>query len=199
MQKDSFSRDQVVSIIDSVMKKMAVPTATQDEVIAQELLSLHKLLDMFRQELIDVYPGEILDKHIPDAAGELDAVITMTEEATNTIMTACDGIQQIFPEMNDDTSTKVGMEIIRIIEACTFQDLTGQRLTKVMKFLKEIDGKTVLLLDVMKQRLGFSGPYKRDTDQANVANDDHTLMNGPQLPGQGLSQDDIDALLSDFN
>jgi chemotaxis protein CheZ len=85
-----------------------------------------------------------------------------------------------------------------IVEACTFQDLTGQRITKIIKSLKEIDTKTLDLMRILEDRFATVTKSKPVEKPISV-NDKDSLLNGPQLPGQGISQEEIDKLLSDFN
>ena len=78
----------------------------------------------------------------------------------------------------------------RIYEACSFQDITGQRITKVVATLKTIDAKVAQIVGA------FSG---RRTDEAPAVPVLAMLENGPQLPGQAMDQSDIDKLLASFD
>jgi chemotaxis protein CheZ len=83
----------------------------------------------------------------------------------------------------------------KIYEACNFQDITGQRITKVVMTLKHIDTKVGALLTALGDELG---PTKIGDDtmvQQPPHDNPASLLNGPQLPGRGVDQDHIDRLL----
>ncbi len=79
----------------------------------------------------------------------------------------------------------------RIYEACSFQDITGQRITKVVGTLKTIEAKVAHILHV------FAGHATADPRPPPVQ--EGSLLNGPQLPAQAMGQSDIDALLASFD
>jgi chemotaxis protein CheZ len=77
-----------------------------------------------------------------------------------------------------------------IFTACSFQDITGQRITKVVRSLKFVEERVNALI-------GMWGRDELAATQAEAApvDADKALLNGPQLAGQGVSQDDVDRLL----
>ncbi|MCC7259436.1 MAG: protein phosphatase CheZ, partial [Alphaproteobacteria bacterium] len=79
----------------------------------------------------------------------------------------------------------------KIYEACTFQDLTGQRVNKVIKILKEVDARIARMLQLFGGDAAVTALPRRDERTG-----DERLLNGPQLPDQAPSQDDIDALFA---
>jgi chemotaxis protein CheZ len=90
----------------------------------------------------------------------------------------------------------------QIYEACGFQDITGQRISKVVRALKEIEAKVDALTlafgdEDETQRLERQERRKRrreqEHDQAVAAGD---VREGPQLPSSAVNQNDIDALFA---
>ena len=145
-------------------------------------------------------PGDISRDHIPGATDELDAVVNLTEEATNKIMNACDQVQNDISGLPDDMQSRLQEHLTNIFEACTFQDITGQRISKVIAALKKIDGKTQDMMAVLQTHFPESGQQKITRPSAPTAvGDPDSLMNGPQLPGKGVSQDDSDRILQEFD
>lgn len=123
-------------------------------------------------------PSFHLHHDIPKMRAELEEVIALTEKATLDIIKVLESKNQAFPE-----------EVSQILHSLTFQDITGQRITKVLKFLKELEKS---LEEVEKAgAISFGAPK---TSQASVS-DKESLLNGPQLPGEGVSQKDIDKYL----
>ena len=78
-----------------------------------------------------------------------------------------------------------------IYEACSFQDITGQRISKVVATLKAIDAKVAHIVAAFTPELD-------DADALPEMPADAELLNGPQLPVHAMDQSDIDRLLADF-
>lgn len=188
----SYKREQVIEIVSSVIQRMSTPQATLDDGLVLELHALKDVIDGLKLELQQAHPVGIQD-HIPGTTNELDAIVAMTESATNTIMEACESIQKTLHEVPYGKAVELENEIIRIVEACTFQDITGQRITKITKALSAIEKRANELADILEKN------FASDPANTNPApGESDSLMNGPQLPGQGISQDDIDKLLDDL-
>ena len=79
----------------------------------------------------------------------------------------------------------------RIYEACSFQDITGQRITKVVGTLKTIEAKVV-------QIVATFGNGDRQTPVELAVEGAAELLNGPQHPAVAMDQSDIDKLLASF-
>ena len=194
---DTYSRDQVVSIINSVIGKVSSTQEIPREVICNELTSLKNAIVDLRYQLHAVQPSDISQTDIPNAKDELDAVVDATEKATHTIMDSCEKILAGVASANSEITKKTEAEIVRIYEACTFQDITGQRIKKVVKTLKKIDENVSSILVVLDGQLS-SPDFKHDAKKTDLANAT-TLMNGPALPQNAMSQEEIDKLLASFD
>lgn len=189
-----YSRDQVKQVLSSVMGKMQSEKPLPVNLIYDELAALAKSIDDLHADIAATKGHHVGGTYVPTATDELDAVIGSTEEASADIMDACEAIQGIAAEFGDK-----GAEIVshtnKIFEACSFQDITGQRITKVVKTLKDIENTVDDLLNLF----GPSGKTHQANDIEDNRAEDEKLMNGPQLVGQGVTQDDIDKLLAEFD
>jgi chemotaxis protein CheZ len=156
-----------------------------------ELLGLARVIEQTRTDIASIRAEEIKSKHIPSATDELDAITAATEEATGSIMDSCEKIQTLVTG-HETLGAPVGDEVTKIFEACTFQDITGQRISKVIKALKSIDEKVAALLKTLS-----TGDLAKDVaiPPSDEPTGEAALLNGPQLKGQGVSQDDIDRLM----
>jgi chemotaxis protein CheZ len=193
MSEQGYGRDQVVKIINSVLQKVE----SGDDgrlVIFRELKQLQKIIDDARKELGAARAGDIKDKHIPTATDELDAVVAATAEATGTIMDSCDVIIEKAGEAGA-IGQSIKDEVTKIYEACSFQDITGQRITKVVTTLRTIEEKVSKLVAVLSDKLPVEMPAGEEEDK-RVG--DERLKNGPQMPDKAISQADIDKMLEDF-
>jgi len=159
--------------------------------ICAELENLASYINNARHEIAALRPTDINTDHIPRATDELDAVVGATEEATNKIMDICDEIGEVVGSCSPEIAAKLNDFTTRIFEACNFQDITGQRITKVVQTLKQIDVKVTDLLKI------FGNGTAADKDSLAVRTGEAALLNGPALPQDAVDQDDIDRLMSD--
>ncbi len=192
--KSDIGRDQVVKIINSVIEKVEAAEDVSREHIYQELRALHNLIEETRKEISASRASDIAGTHIPDATDELDEVIAATEIATGTIMDSCDVVTAYGEKVGSPHREILIIEVTKILEACSFQDITGQRINKVVKSIKQIDEKISKLMAVLEDKIpGIPSSVLQDTREG-----DARLLNGPQMPDKAISQNDIDKLLADL-
>jgi len=187
----AYTRKEVVEIIRTVLgsiDKNSEPTAK----LHNELSTLVSYIENMRSELAHMRSIEISHHHIPTAADELDAVVGETASATGTIMDACEKIEKVADSLTSPVSDDLANAVTSIYEACGFQDITGQRITKVVKTLKHIEAKVTEIINAF----GHSG---EESESKITDNDEKSLMQGPQIGDLASSQDDIDKLLASFD
>lgn len=192
----AYKKDDVLKIINSVIEKVGKGGDPSKESIYRELSELQSIIQETRQGVAPPGASDITDKHIPVATDELDAVIESTAEATGTIMDACEAIEEHAAKIGGDQGDAIATQITKIYEACSFQDITGQRITKVVDALKSIETKVGALMGMLGSGDQSAPAVSQAADTEEKTDDD--LLNGPQLPGGGISQDDIDKLLEEF-
>lgn len=176
-----------------------------DSFVRKELEKMSREIISGKNELLELMGGAEDDpEHIGNASTQLGAVVKHTEEATNVIMDSVDEIQEAFHKADPDLESKVAAASARIYEACNFQDITGQRITKVLKALEYTEQK-ILSLAAMFGGLPEGaelpeGIVKTSAGKAAADTlDEKDLLNGPQLPDEAPSQDDIDKLFASLN
>ena len=197
-EQQSYERDQVVEIINSVVSKIEnVGGDATTTGIFKELKTLQRIIDEARNEIGLTRPADIKDKHIPTATDELDAVVESTAEATGTIMDSGELIMEKAGELGGDAGDAITAEVMKIFEACSFQDITGQRITKVVTTLKTIEDKVAKLIDVLGEKLPIEEQGEEDPDAGKTI--EEKLLNGPQMPDKAITQGDIDKLLEEFD
>lgn len=119
---------------------------------------------------------------------ELEAVVQATEAAANTIMEAAEAIQDWVAGGGQDASAvaAIAARVNSIFEACSFQDVTGQRIRRAIQHLQQVE----TMLDSMIPDGTAKDPAKPTLQIA-------TAMRTVEKPSGGdLGQDDIDALLN---
>lgn len=191
------SAEDITSIVRQVVASLSGDVTSTDLKFYAELEDLASFIRRAKQEIAAIKPKDISANHIPHATDELDAVVGATEEATNKIMDVCDQISTIAGTCPPEANEQLIACTTRIFEACNFQDITGQRITKVVQALKHIDAKIEALLKVLGEEI-----HKGDGDhhgaKGEMSPEDHerSLLNGPQLPQNAIDQAAIDRLLS---
>lgn len=205
---------EILTAIQDLRQMTQSSTIETVEACRKELsdaLAMRSELDIMKDaitrtktEIATLYRSENTGNGMRRVAGELDAVVDSTEQATSTILGAIEEIETNASMLRAMRTSAAGRENIDAImervviayEACNFQDLTGQRISKivgVLKFVEEHLDRMIEAwggLDSFKDVLGVDGPARPDI------NDERSLLNGPRLdddPGH-VDQGDIDAL-----
>jgi chemotaxis protein CheZ len=113
------------------------PTINAD--IYRELRRIAEYLARLQDELGALQPAELHRVHLPVAGKELAGVVQATEAATNGIMEYAEAV--ISAEFRDLTTHKafVNARMLGMMEACSFQDLTGQRIARVREALEHVE------------------------------------------------------------
>jgi chemotaxis regulatin CheY-phosphate phosphatase CheZ len=168
---------------------------THIRILRQELQEMSAYIQQTRKEISVLCPADTGSSRIMAATGELDAIVSATERATSDILNAAEQISSVMGRMpRDETNTPLCEEIERqtteILTACSFQDITGQRTTKVVNTLRYIEKRLSSMLDIWAAGAMGPVPDKGLTDERPDAH----LLNGPS--SEGVSQDDVDALLA---
>lgn len=166
-----------------------------------EIAQMVRKIGQAKMEIASIKHPDAVGDRMDAATNELDAILIATETSTHDILAASERIEgsirrmtSLRPEDQEllKLSEDVAGEIIRIFEACNFQDITGQRITKVVKTIKFIEQRILAIIEIWGREAFADLPESNAADAD--ADDDRRLMNGPQLPNQGISQDDINAL-----
>jgi len=186
---DQVSLADVADVARSLMQTLRGDIATGDARLRAELGSLVAFIETAKREIAAVQPGDIPNRHIPAATDELDAIVKATEAATQSILDVAEKVGQVAQQVGGEPAEQLNLLTTKIFEASNFQDITGQRITKVVRTLREIENKVIAMAHAVGQDIGGSRMPAEDTRTG-----DARLLNGPQLPEVASSQSDIDAL-----
>jgi len=165
-----------------------------------ELDLIQDAITRTKQEIATVHVTGFEGPEMARVTNELDAIVGGTESATDTILSNAEEIDQLAstlaPRLKDEQNQQLVQDmqerVIKIFEACNFQDLTGQRITKVVGTLKFIETHIVRMMEIWGGLDAF-----KDIEAETIAQrqGDTRLLNGPKIAGEAghASQDDIDA------
>ncbi len=189
---------EMAEIVRSIVGTLHGDLTAGEAAVYNELDGLAQIIRNAKAEIAEIRPDEISSRHLPVAQDELDAVVSATEAATHSIMAAAEKIEATAAAIGGEHADALSEAVTSIYEACGFQDITGQRITKVVRTLREIEAKVAALLAAFGEDIRPAKPAA--PPEAAPADDampsDKALLNGPQLPAAAISQDDIDAILS---
>lgn len=193
---------EIVEVVESVMASVSGDLSTVNHDLFHEIEALAGFIRTAKAEVASLRPDEIKNRHLATAADELEVIVDQTEVATNSIVTAAETIEQLCEEMEPALAEKVTKAVTAVYEACGFQDLTGQRIGKVVAALQHIEHRIEGLLQAFGTEFEAGGqgdakpsPSPLGPPPGKAARPDEDLMSGPQKPGEAKTQDEIDALL----
>jgi chemotaxis protein CheZ len=189
----------VAGVVRAVLSTMRGDLSASETGLLCEVEELASTLANARAEIAALRADDINDSHIPSATDELDAIVEHTAVATNSILECCEKLDELAPTLSGDAARVVQDVTMRVYEACGFQDITGQRITKVVAALQAIERKVSHIIQVFGRDDFAAAPPAAATSEAPSALDPASLMNGPQLPASAMGQSDIDALLASFD
>ena len=197
----SIGIDEVRSVVESIMDAARHELSNADNAVLPEILGLSEYIEGTKREIAALRPDEVKNEHLPTAADELDEIVAETADATHRIMDAAEAIMGVMGNVDDATGEILGDASNKIFEACSFQDITGQRVTKVVKALKEIESKVDSLIEALGDEISaYKDANPEQTKPAETPEpseiSDASLLDGPQLSGDAMSQDEIDKLLN---
>ena len=167
--------NEIYSTVKSIMDTLV---STKDELKAISELAQERDVDGFT-----------------DVEDTLVAIVNDTERATNVILDNVDKITEAIdnnasPNEHEKLNDYIQRVATDIILACSFQDITGQRIQKIVDVINEVDTKIHFIESKLSNNSTHLTEYSRE-DQKRRG-----LLNGPALPNSdsSVTQNDIDDL-----
>lgn len=168
--------------------------------IKAEMDEIYEAIAETKREIATLHVNGLHSAEMNRVTDELDAIVHGTEQATEQILAAAENIDdnanklaKVLTGEEDQWTHEIQESVVSMFEACNFQDLTGQRITKVVNVLKFIEERIVSMMEIWGgidhfQEIEVTNPLEKTGDEA--------LLNGPALGDEDgvASQDDIDAL-----
>ncbi len=168
------------------------------DLLKRELYGLFKYIQRVREEIAAINQPAAPGLHFNSMSEQLDAIVKATEEATHTIMEAMEKNDDIVTKLRENITDEEQLALLDqistngndVFEACSFQDITGQRVTKVVKSVTYVEDRVNALIEVWG---------KEEIDRIEVKpeeekTEDEELLHGPALEGEGITQAEIDKL-----
>ncbi len=172
---------------------------TELNMLKTELKIFSTSIEQTKQEIAALRPPQSEDDRLIAVTYELDAIVSATERATNTILETAEKIDTLAGNIKaqiggqdshlSQLAEDISEAVVNIFESCNFQDITGQRITKVVNTLKYVEERVNAMINIWGEDSFADVEVPVDT-----RDEDKKLLNGPQLENKGISQDEIDSL-----
>lgn len=159
-----------------------------DSSLQTELRGILLKIEQLRDDISKVHAQDISLNRIPEVGKELSEIVTATEGATNSIMEAAESVLAASDLSESDFRELVEDKMMIIFEACSFQDITGQRVNKVVETIEVIEERINVLCEMMDATLDNPGHVLSDKEKERK----EQLLNGPS--SDGIDQSAIDAM-----
>ncbi len=202
---DSIALEDLVHTMEGLLTIPSLSSGTIRTEIERMLGSIHAVREASRTLALDSHR----ERELAEVTDTLELIVTSTEEATDSILDATEAIQSLMAESTDPQKDAILDCCMRIMEACNFQDLTGQRVQKLLATFTFIESR----LNQLKRFLEdgtlptpLAETFQEPSTSSSVSSSSHNparaqeeaagLLNGPQTPDSAPSQADIDALFS---
>ncbi len=192
-QKPDLEPEMVAEVVRAVLTTISDELTAKEATLLREVEELARTIATAKTEIAALRVDDITGHDIPFATDELDAIVGHTAQATHAILESCETLDEVAGTITGDPAVKLQDATTRIYEACSFQDITGQRITKIVTTLKTIEGKVAHIIATFGP--GITHAAKHAGNQVLTEAD---LLNGPQRPEHAMDQSDIDRLLASF-
>jgi chemotaxis protein CheZ len=170
--------------------------------LKRELVGLFGHLNKLRRELASLHGGE--EHNFISMSETLDDIVKNTENASNTILESMESIDETVNTLRGSSDPKVlaacesiNDRVNQVFEACSFQDLTGQRINRLVKGLTFIEERVNAMIRVWgRDEISKVIDEVKQEQAATVKTEDQTLLHGPQSESKAIDQTEVDKLFS---
>lgn len=202
VQRKVFRIEELVGTARAVPSQHSARSSAAESAptIYGELAAIQEVVARNKRELSALI-NDGNERRMSRAAGELGAAVEGMEKATQKILASAEAIDEcaraLASALTDDyhhgLAQDVQDHVVRVYEACNFQDLAGQRIGKVIATLIMVEEQLAAMIE----------RYQSNGDASRPAGETHRtyagdFINGPRLDGDTghVSQQDIDAMFA---
>ncbi len=191
-KRENVTFHDIISLAEVAAQSLQGFFQAMDAKVYRELREIAGYIESMRHEIGALQVNDLKNSRIPAAGEELGAIVQATEAATNTIMECAEALMGADASDPDAYKALVDEKMMVIFEACSFQDITGQRIAKVVETLQHIEERVSRFADVMQAKdiQGFLTEQERERAERK----EKFLLHGPQLAGAGVDQSMVDEM-----
>lgn len=195
---DSSEVLEAINALGHKLDRFLTSDHTQIEAIHVELSDIAGRIKATKVEMAALRHPLAKEDTFLEASQHLAAIVASTESATNTIIQAAEEVDDIASELRAQISDgyqssrlkDLHEATLKIFEACNFQDLTGQRITKVIQTMTFIEERVNSMMSLWNSKEFEAMPLPPSLHKK----DEGLELHGPGQDKSTISQSDIDAL-----
>jgi chemotaxis protein CheZ len=182
----------VVALAEITAESFSAFFQSMDATIYKELREIANYITTMKSEIGALQANDLRSKRIPAAGRELDLIVQQTEDATNTIMGCAEAIMAADAKDLATYKAFVDDKAMLLFEACSFQDLTGQRVRKVVETLNQIEMRVARFAAAInaEDMKGFAD----EAERKRAERAEKLMLHGPQESSQAIKQTSVDAM-----
>ena len=173
-----------------------------DHQLQTEVRSLIHYIQRLREEIAGIAQESEGATTFEGMADRLDAIVKSTADATEAILGAAEAIDEQVaklrehpePAQIDGLCDAITEKTMAAMEACSFQDLTGQRISKIITSLRFVEDRVNNMADICGRKEILE--LGQEVGSAPQQIDGGVVLDGPQSDEDAISQDEIDQLFS---
>ncbi|KTS20396.1 hypothetical protein NS228_27990 [Methylobacterium indicum] len=150
-----------------------------------DLIEMAKAISRTKSEIAAIHTPEQDQSQLGAASEALDGIVRTTERATSDILQAAEEVQEVawtLRETGADSSVcdRLDHNATQIYTACSFQDLTAQRTSRIVNTLRYLEQRLTAMIEIW------------------ASEDDPPAQAGQraEMPGTALDQDDVDEIVA---
>jgi chemotaxis protein CheZ len=130
--------DEFRRFVDRRIAELSMEIHATVQLVDYSETNLSAKLASIHEQIAHVVAAPVAATH--NSGVELEAVVQATENAANQIMEAAEAIASWLQAGGDPAALPaVTQQVNAIFEACTFQDLTGQRVRRAIEHLQQVE------------------------------------------------------------
>lgn len=174
--------------------------STEMQTLHVEIAALMQRIEQTKYEVANLVNTRVSSRRIDVVKDELGSVVADTEGATATILEAMERIDAAARHIKANSQKVVNQEwadevldqVVKVFEACNFQDLTGQRINKVVNTLKFIEERVASIIAVIGEDV--FADFDGSADKTDHPDGLEKTLSQPTKDAERVSQEDIDKL-----
>lgn len=188
------------------LESMMVQTreAQEKDRLRMDLLEMSRAISRTRHEISTLRPQGAQPNELGVASEALDAIVRTTERATSDILEAAECIQEAAWTLREEGASEAMCDELDrratdIYTACSFQDLTAQRTTRIVDTLRFLEGRINAMIEIWGDGEAPGGANEEAQDNTNdAAGASRQRDLSDSLDDfNGLCQDGIDTMIVD--
>jgi chemotaxis regulatin CheY-phosphate phosphatase CheZ len=169
-------------------------TAQEVDPFRASLRAMASAIARAKTDIASIHAVEHEHSRLFEASEALDAIISTTEQATSDILAAAEHIQESAWTLreegaNADLCDELDRRATEIYTACSFQNITAQRIAKVIQTLRYLEARINAMIAVWDRAEGALAPAAEEPKPSHPQ--------APEPRAVDLHQSDVDSMIVD--